>query len=118
VSTEGPTSEIDVEPSQVAEWLAEDPALQLLDVREPYEREAGHIGGSSHIPLVQLPTQAASLDRERPVVVYCRVGARSEMAAQALRAAGLEAYSMVGGLARWAREERPLSPEGGSVADH
>ena len=40
------------------------------------------------------------------------------MAAQALRAAGFEAYSMQGGLVRWADEGRPLSPEDGYVADH
>ena len=57
-------------------------------------------------------------DRERPVVFYCRVGARSEMAAQAFRGAGFEAYSMRGGLQRWAQEGHPLSPEGGEGADH
>ena len=71
-----------------------------------------------HIQLVELSSQAATLDRERPVVFYCRVGSRSEMAAQAFRAAGYEAYSMRGGLLRWAGEERALEPEGGYVADH
>jgi rhodanese-related sulfurtransferase len=52
------------------------------------------------------------------VVFYFRVGARSLMAAQALRASGYEAYSMDGGLVRWADEGRLLSPEGGYVADH
>jgi rhodanese-related sulfurtransferase len=87
--------------------------------REPYEREAGYIDGSRHIELVRLSAEAATtIDRERPVVFYCRVGGRSEMAAQALRASGFEAYTMAGGLVRWAGEGRPLSPEGGSVADH
>jgi hydroxyacylglutathione hydrolase/adenylyltransferase/sulfurtransferase len=99
-------------------WLAEEPQLQLVDVRETYEREAGHIAGSRHIELVHLSSQAATLDRERPVVFYCRVGARSEMAAQAFRAAGLEAYSMSGGLVRWAGEERTLEPVDGYVAEH
>ncbi len=109
---------IDVEPQRVADWRAEDPELQLIDVREPSEHEAGHIADTRLIELVKLSSEAASVDRERPVVFYCRVGGRSEMAAQAFRAAGYEAYSMVGGLARWAREGRPLSPEGGTVADH
>ncbi|MHB8240540.1 MAG: rhodanese-like domain-containing protein [Solirubrobacteraceae bacterium] len=109
---------IDVEPQRVAEWREEDPELQLIDVREPSEHEAGHIGDTRLIELVKLSSEAASVDRERPVVFYCRVGGRSDMAAQAFRAAGYEAYSMAGGLARWAREGRPLSPEGGTVADH
>jgi rhodanese-related sulfurtransferase len=111
-------SGVEVDPERLAAWLAEDPGLQVIDVREPYERDAGHIDGTRHIQLVELPAAAASIERERPVVFYCRVGSRSEMAAQALRASGFEAYSMRGGLARWAQEGRPLSPEGGYVADH
>ncbi|HEX5224513.1 MAG TPA: rhodanese-like domain-containing protein [Solirubrobacteraceae bacterium] len=110
--------QLELDPERVAEMLAEPSPPQLIDVREPYEREAGHIAGSEHIALTQLTGAAASIDRDRPVVFYCRVGARSLMAAQALRAAGFQAYSMEGGLARWAREGRALSPEGGYVADH
>jgi rhodanese-related sulfurtransferase len=111
-------AEIAIEPQRVADWLADDPALQLVDVREPYEREAGHIAGTRHIEMNRLSAEAASLQQDRPVVFYCRVGARSTMAAQALRAAGLQAYSMQGGLLRWAGEGRPLSPQDGYVADH
>ena len=132
-STES-TTEIEVDPERVEEWLTADkepagarPAgdqtkqteqVQLIDVREQYEREAGHIADSRHIPLTELTSQAASVERERPVVFYCRVGARSDMAAQAFRAAGYEAYSMRGGLVRWAQEHRPMQPEDGYVADH
>jgi rhodanese-related sulfurtransferase len=118
MSTGDDAREIDVEPARLAEWLAEDPAPQVIDVREPHEREAGHIEGTRHIELVNLSSQAGTVERDRPVVFYCRVGGRSEMAAQAFRAAGFEAYSMSGGLLRWADEGRPLSPEGGRVADH
>ncbi len=109
---------IDLEPERVAELLAEDPGLQLIDVREPAEHEAGHIDGTRLIRLVELTSQADSIERERPVVFYCRVGARSEMAAQAFRSAGFEAYSMAGGLVRWVQEQRALTPAGGYVADH
>lgn len=109
----------DIEPAQLAEWVAQFPeGVQLVDVREPYEREAGRIAGSRHIPMVELSEQAGSLDRKRPVVFYCRVGARSTMAAQAFRSAGFQALSMSGGLVRWAAESRPLEPENGYVADH
>jgi rhodanese-related sulfurtransferase len=112
------TSAIEIDPQRLAGWLEEDPSLQVVDVREPYEREAGHIAGSTHIELVKLSGAAATLQREQPVVFYCRVGTRSLMAAQAFRAAGFEAYTMSGGLARWAREQRPMTPEGGHVAEH
>jgi rhodanese-related sulfurtransferase len=111
-------TDIDIDPARVAEWIAEDPAPQVIDVREVYEREAGHIADTRHIELNKLSAEAASVERERPVVFYCRVGARSTMAAQAFRASGYEAYSMTGGLRRWADEGMPLSPEGGTVAEH
>jgi rhodanese-related sulfurtransferase len=110
--------QIDVDPGRVEEWLAQDPAPQVIDVREVYEREAGHIAGTRHIELNHLTAQAPTVDRERPVIFYCRVGGRSTMAAQAFRGSGYEAYSMAGGLRRWADEGRPLAPDGGSVADH
>lgn len=109
---------IEVDPERVVAWLAEDSGPQLIDVREPYEREAGHIAGSRHIGLVDLTAQAATVARERPVVFYCRVGSRSDMAAQAFRAAGYEAYSLRGGLVRWTQEGHPLEPEQGYVAEH
>jgi rhodanese-related sulfurtransferase len=118
MSDADPTATIEVDPERVEAWLREQPDLQLVDVREPYERDAGHIAGSRHIELVKLSSQAATLERERPVVFYCRVGSRSEMAAQALRTAGFEAYSMRGGLLRWSREQRALTPDGGYVAEH
>jgi rhodanese-related sulfurtransferase len=119
MSSEDDGSNIAVDPERVSDWMSQDDAPQLIDVREPYEREAGYIDGSRHIELVRLSAEAAaSIDPERPVVFYCRVGGRSEMAAQALRASGFDAYTMTGGLLRWAAEGRPLSPEGGSVAGH
>jgi rhodanese-related sulfurtransferase len=117
-------TQTDVEPGQLADWLArpsgasEGSDVQLVDVREQYEREAGRIAGSRHIPMASLSDQASSLDRERPVVFYCRVGSRSTMAAQAFRAAGYKAFSMSGGLVRWVGEGRPLDPPDGHVADH
>jgi hydroxyacylglutathione hydrolase/adenylyltransferase/sulfurtransferase len=117
------SAELSVDPATVERWIAEGSAspatqAQVVDVREPYEREAGHIAGSIHIELVQLPAHEQKIDRARPVVFYCRVGARSLMAAQAFRAAGFDAYTMDGGLLRWAREGRTLSPEAGHVAEH
>jgi rhodanese-related sulfurtransferase len=112
------STQTDIDPEQLADWMARDSDLQVVDVREPYEREAGYIEDSRHIPLVELSARAAEIERERPVVFYCRVGSRSDMAAQAFRASGANALSMRGGLVRWVSENRPLSPEGGVVADH
>jgi rhodanese-related sulfurtransferase len=108
---------LEVSTEETARALA-DGGAQVVDVREPYEREAGYVDGTEHIELQQLAGAAESLDRERPVIFYCRSGVRSLMAAQAFRRAGYEAWSMAGGLVEWAGEGRPIAPEGGRVADH
>jgi rhodanese-related sulfurtransferase len=90
--------------------------VQLVDVREPYEHEAGRIAGDVHIELEQLPAEAGSLDRERPLVFYCRSGSRSLLATQAFAAAGFDAHNLEGGLQDWVAQGLPIEPAGGRVA--
>jgi rhodanese-related sulfurtransferase len=110
--------EVDVEPAEVAEWIADGREMILIDVREPYEREAGRIEPSRHIEMTGLSERASSIERDRPIVFYCRVGNRSSMAAQAFRAAGFDAHSLSGGLERWVGEGHELTPKDGCVAKH
>ena len=109
--------DLEVSPQETARALGEGRA-QVVDVREPYEHEAGRIEGALHIELARLAAAAPLLDAERPVIFHCRVGARSLMAAQAFRAAGFDASSMRGGLVAWQAAGLPLVPQGGSVAPH
>jgi rhodanese-related sulfurtransferase len=92
--------------------------IQLIDIREPYEHAAGRIAGARHVELERLASKAETIARDTPVVFYCRLGARSGMAANAFRRAGWDARSMDGGLEEWAARGLPLEPEGGHVADH
>ena len=92
--------------------------IQLIDVREDYEHAAGRIAGGRHVAVALLAAQAETIERDRPVVFYCRVGARSAMAAQAFRRAGYDAYTMDGGLEAWSGDGRPLEPADGTIADH
>ena len=108
---------LEVTPERARELLESGEAV-VVDVREPYEREAGHIEGSRHIELERLASQADTIDRERPVVFQCRLGARSAMAATAFRAAGYDAYNLAGGIAEWVRSELPIEPDDGYVAEH
>ena len=108
-------SDTDLSPEQVEAMRGD---AQLVDVREDYEWEKGRIEGARHIALGEVAAAAQSIDRERPVVFYCRTGARSGMATQAFRKAGYDAYNMAGGLERWAGEGRPLEPADGTVASH
>ena len=107
--------EADYTPKEVAELLAGDRA-DLIDVREPDEYEAGRIAGARHIPMAQLPAEVADLDRDRPIVFYCRVGSRSGMATEAFRGAGFDAHNMAGGLLEWEASGLPLEPATGRVA--
>jgi rhodanese-related sulfurtransferase len=94
-----------------------DEGAQLLDVRAEHEWEAGRIAGATHLPLPELPQRTGELDRDRPVVIYCRGGNRSTMAAAALTEAGYDAVKLDEGIVGWAGDELPLEPEGGYVAD-
>jgi len=106
---------LDYTPQQVSE-LIQRGEIQLIDVREPYEHEAGRIAGDRLIALTELAAQAESIDRDRPVVFYCRSGSRSAMATQAFRGAGYDAHNMEGGLLDWAAAGLPLEPDDGHVA--
>jgi rhodanese-related sulfurtransferase len=105
----------DLTPQQADELLREGD-VQLVDVREPYEHEAGRIAGSVHIELERLPASAGELERERPIVFYCRSGSRSALAAQAFSASGFEAHNLDGGLEAWVGAGLPIEPDGGRVA--
>jgi rhodanese-related sulfurtransferase len=108
----------EVSPRELAERL-ERGEVDLVDVREPYEWEAGRIAGARHIPLAELTARAAEIERERPVVFYCRVGARSAMATEAFAGAGYDAANLSGGIVGWDEAGLPLEPEGaGRVAEH
>jgi len=94
-----------------------DEGAQLVDVRAGHEWEAGRIAGATHLPLAELSERAGELDRERPVVLYCRGGNRSTMAAEALAAEGFEASKLSEGIVGWAGAGLPLEPEGARVAE-
>lgn len=105
----------DYTPRQVAELL-HNHEIQLIDVRQPEEYEAGRIAGGRLIELGELAAQVDSIDRGRPVVFYCRTGARSEMATTAFRQAGFDAHNMTGGIVDWQAAGLPLEPKDGHVA--
>jgi rhodanese-related sulfurtransferase len=107
----------DYSPQEVADLLAADDQVQLIDVRQAYEHEAGRIAGDRLLELAELSGQADTIDRDRPVVFYCRSGSRSAMAAQAFSGAGYDAHNMSGGLLEWHAAGLPLEPADGHVAD-
>ena len=99
-----------------ARKLIEDGA-QLVDVRADHEWEVGRIAGATHLPLAELAERTGEIDKERPVVVYCRGGNRSSMATAALADAGYDAVKLSEGIVGWSEASLPLEPEGGYVAE-
>ena len=86
----------------LGERIADVPELQLVDVRNPGEAEAGMIANAVNIPVGQLPGRIAELDPRKPTVVYCAGGYRSSMAASLLRKHGFADVSdLLGGYNAW-----------------
>ena len=76
---------------------------ELIDVREKDERDSGYIAGSRNIPYRLLPTCAAEVPTDRPVVTICESGARAVIAASILASKGVAARPVLnGGIAEWA----------------
>lgn len=85
------------------EEACESEQVQLIDIRNIGELEAGTIPGARHLPLAELRDRMAQLDPERPVVLYCAGGWRSSVGASVLRAAGFTDVSdVLGGYNAWA----------------
>ena len=106
----------DYSPRQVFELMRDGEEIQLIDVRQPEEHEAGRIAGDRLVELSQLAVALDTIDRDAPVVFYCRSGSRSAMAAEAFRGAGFDAHNMAGGLLEWTSAGLPLDPAEGYVA--
>jgi rhodanese-related sulfurtransferase len=86
-------------------------------VRVDHEWEAGHLPGATHLPLAELNERTGEIDKDRPVLLYCRGGNRSTMAAAALADAGYDAVKLSEGIVGWDEAGLPLAPEGGYVAE-
>jgi rhodanese-related sulfurtransferase len=107
---------MEVEVQRLKEML-DSGEVQLVDTREAYEAEAGHIPGSRHVELNDVAAAAADFDRQRPLVFYCRSGERSSMPATAFGEAGFDAYNLAGGILAWRDAGLPLEPDHGEIVE-
>ena len=86
--------------------------VRLLDVREAWEYRRGRVPGSLNVPLSQFARQAASLPRDKRILVICESGSRSLAATDFLLTSGFDGVASVrGGTDAWARSNRPLERE-------
>lgn len=101
----------EIQPSQLAQRLERGEKLEIIDVREPYEWQIGHIPGARLVPLGRIAEEIPRLDKRRETILYCKVGARSMHAAQQLASAGVaDVRNLAGGILRWIDEVDPTMP--------
>ncbi len=94
----------DITPTEYAAWVEAGKPHQLVDVREPFERQIADLGGDG-IPLAQVASRADEVRKDVPVVVHCRSGKRSADAIAQLERLGFDnLYNMTGGILAYSDE--------------
>jgi rhodanese-related sulfurtransferase len=96
----------DIDSNTLDEWRNNSKDHQLIDIREPWEREIGHITGSEHITMSTLLSEIEKVSRIKPVVFYCRSGKRSGAVVHHLsKQLGYEnILNLDGGITAWAEK--------------
>lgn len=87
-----------------------EPEVQLVDVRTPEEFNEGHIENAVNINFMSddFDANVANLDKEKPVMVYCKAGGRSAKAAARLKELGFKAITdLEGGISNWTSKNKP-----------
>jgi len=94
--------------SDEMEELIKSESNQLVDVRTEKEFEAGHIAGAHNIVYDEnFDEKMASLDKSKPVVVYCHSGGRSKKCAAIMKKAGFtKIYDLKGGITQWVVDKK------------
>lgn len=86
---------------EVQQTMEQGGKLNLIDVREVDEVEAGHIPGIIHIPLGLLEFRLPELNKRESYIMVCRSGGRSARATQLLESNGFNVTNMTGGMLAW-----------------
>ncbi len=81
----------------------------LIDVREQDEWDAGHAPDALLVPLSELQSRVDEIPTDQPVLIICHSGGRSLRATSFLRAEGVDAINVVGGMTAWAQAGGPLT---------
>lgn len=104
----------EIGPLEVQELLAGESAGQLIDVREWWEFQRGHIPSAIHIPMNQIPERLAELNEHGPKVIVCHSGQRSEAVTEYLLAKGFKnVHNLAGGVTAWLLHQLPFTFESG-----
>jgi len=99
-----------VKPAQVSNLAT----YQVLDAREMAEHEVSHLQNAIWVGHETFTLKSvAKLDKNKPVLIYCTVGARSEEIGKTLQKEGFtRVYNLYGGIVHWVNEGRPVFAKG------
>lgn len=87
---------------ELNQWMTSGKDFILVDVREDYEYEVGHLD-CQHICLYDLPERWSEIPTDKPIILYCKSGNRSSKAYKVLAKQGIRNhYSLQGGITAWA----------------
>jgi hydroxyacylglutathione hydrolase len=93
---------------ELATLREEEPNLVVIDVREPFEWDEGHIEGAMHLPMGEAVRRRGEIPCDRPKAVLCAGGLRSSAVISALAREGLTGwYNVAGGMTAWSRAGLP-----------
>ncbi|NRA94425.1 MAG: rhodanese-like domain-containing protein [Psychroserpens sp.] len=106
-----PNNEIKIVSPEEMQALLEMDDVQLVDVRTPEEHKSGFIKNSQNIDFTS-PTfeqDIAKLDKNKPVILYCKAGGRSAKCSKKLKEAGfVKIYDLDGGITQWKFKGNPI----------
>ena len=98
-----------VGPWEAKELIESNGDLLVIDVRTPGEYRQGALPGSKLLPLIELMRGNHDLPREKPILLVCAVGGRSQTAARQLVQKGYrDIYNLQGGLSAWVKQKVPM----------
>ena len=99
-------SEVEITVDELATRL--EAGAVIVDVRQPDEYTGGHVPGAVLVPLNDVPDRLGELPTEGEVLVVCRTGGRSHVAAEYLIANGVQAVNVAGGTLAWVESGRDV----------
>jgi rhodanese-related sulfurtransferase len=97
-----------ISPNEAVRRLQDDPAIVVVDVRQPVETQSGTVPGAVLIPLTEFSRRLDELPKDRPILTICRSSHRSPIAARQLKKAGYDVTNISSGIIGWQKSGLPI----------
>ncbi len=95
--------------AQTVAAIKDDPNVYVIDVREQWEYDEGHIPGITLLPMGEVPARMSEIPTDKEVIITCRSGNRSGQVAEFLRQQGYDnVHNMEGGILAWEAAGLPV----------